>query len=97
MPRIRHETATGGNELELARETNVGRHQMPSTITFRMSSIVGGMATHDRAVTTRANQRCAGGKPKNVEAWHGKGIAGECGGCGTNVYWDSRLKQWSFG
>ena len=93
----RRETLGSEGELQLARQTNVGRHQKPSTITFRMSSVMGGMATYDRPMTTRANQRCAGGKPKNVEIWHGKGIMGECGGCGTNVYWDTRLHQWTLG
>ena len=93
----RRETSNSEGELQLSRQTKVGRHQMPSTITFRMSSVVGGAATHDRAMTTRANQWCIGGTPKNVETWHQNGIMGECSGCGTNVYWDTRLHNWTLG
>ena len=72
----RTEAASGGEgELALARQTNVGRHQKPSTISFLLSSIAGGTATFDRGVTTRANQLCSGGKPKmwrrgiRMESW----------------------------
>lgn len=91
----RRETSNSEGELQLARQTNVGRHQKPSTISFLLSSIAGGTTTFDRGVTTRANQSCSGGRPKNVETWHQNGIMGECGECGTNVYWDTRLHQWT--
>lgn len=89
----RHERSD--RELVGARRTKVDPHGMPDVIP--MTRVMGGM-THvgrNRVISVRRMQ-CHGGLPKNVDySGTGTGIIGECGSCGTSVYWESKLKIWT--
>jgi len=83
------------NELMRARETKVDPHHMPDVIP--LTRVAGGItgAGRNRLISVRRMQ-CHGGTPRHVDyCGTGTGIIGECSSCGTNVYWESRLKIWT--
>lgn len=82
-------------EIVVARGRNVDPHLMPDIVP--LSRVAGGVSSAGRrAWVTVKRMQCQGGTPKNVEyCGAGSGIIGECGSCGTNIYWESRLKIWT--
>ena len=88
------QNSRNSSELVTARARNVDPHFMPDVVP--LTRVAGGVASSGRnSLAVVRRMQCHGGAARNAD-FHGRGtgIMAECGSCGTNVYWEERLKVW---
>ncbi len=88
-------TDSGGiNELSVARLRRVDPHKVPDVIS--LDRVAGGVSFRGSRRVVVAKTQCSGGDPENVDfTGLNCAIIAQCRGCGSSVFWDSRLKIWT--